>query len=153
MPQHQRLNQWIEELKTLCEPDAVVICDGSKSEYDQMMGKLVDADGAKPLNASLRPNSFLVRSDPADVARVESRTFIAARMKPTRDTNHWADPSEMRATLNGLFKDACAAERCTSSHLVWVQSDRRLPILVGYRLTLCCGQHACHDRVGQAVLD
>ena len=79
MTQHQRLNQWIEELKALCEPDAVVICDGSKSEYDQMMGKLVDAGVAKPLNASLRPNSFLVRSDPADVARVESRTFIWPR--------------------------------------------------------------------------
>ena len=49
MTQHQRLNQWIEELKALCEPDAVVICDGSKSEYDQMMGKLVDAGVAKPL--------------------------------------------------------------------------------------------------------
>ena len=105
MPQHQRLNQWIEELKTLCEPDAVVICDGSKSEYDQMMGKLVDAGVAKPLNASLRPNSFLVRSDPADVARVESRTFICSQDEADAGpTNHWADPNEMRATLNGLFK-------------------------------------------------
>ena len=105
MTQHQRLNQWIEELKTLCEPDAVVICDGSKSEYDQMMGKLVDAGVAKPLNASLRPNSFLVRSDPADVARVESRTFICSQDEADAGpTNHWADPNEMRATLNGLFK-------------------------------------------------
>ena len=71
MTQHRRLNEWIEDLKTLCEPDHVVICDGSKDEYDRMMQSLVEAGVAKPLNPALRPNSFLVRSDPADVARVE----------------------------------------------------------------------------------
>ena len=108
MTQNQRLNQWIEELKTLCEPDAVVICDGSKSEYDQMMGKLVDAGVAKPLNASLRPNSFLVRSDPADVARVESRTFICSQ-----DEADAGDPAHHQRILatQGRLIDAVGIDK------------------------------------------
>ena len=105
MTQHRRLNEWIEDLKALCEPDHVVICDGSKDEYDRMMQSLVEAGVAKPLNPELRPNSFLVRSDPADVARVESRTFICSENEADAGpTNHWADPETMRATLKGLFK-------------------------------------------------
>jgi len=105
MTQHRRLNEWIEDLKALCEPDQVVICDGSKDEYDRMMQSLVEAGVAKPLNPELRPNSFLVRSDPADVARVESRTFICSENEADAGpTNHWADPETMRATLKGLFK-------------------------------------------------
>jgi len=105
MTQHRRLNEWIEDLKTLCEPDHVVICDGSKDEYDRMMQSLVEAGVAKPLNPALRPNSFLVRSDPADVARVESRTFICSENEADAGpTNHWADPETMRTTLKGLFK-------------------------------------------------
>ena len=105
MTQHRQLNEWIEDLKTLCEPDHVVICDGSKDEYDRMMQSLVEAGVAKPLNPALRPNSFLVRSDPADVARVESRTFICSEYEADAGpTNHWADPETMRTTLKGLFK-------------------------------------------------
>ncbi len=105
MTQHRRLNEWIEDLKTLCEPDHVVICDGSKDEYDRMMQSLVEAGVAKPLNPALRPNSFLVRSDPADVARVESRTFICSENEADAGpTNHWADPETMRTTLKGLFR-------------------------------------------------
>jgi len=105
MTQHRRLNEWIEDLKALCEPDHVVICDGSKDEYDRMMQSLVEAGVAKPLNPELRPNSFLVRSDPADVARVESRTFICSENEADAGpTNHWADPETMRVTLKGLFK-------------------------------------------------
>ena len=105
MTQHRQLNEWLEDLKTLCEPDHVVICDGSKDEYDRMMQSLVEAGVAKPLNPALRPNSFLVRSDPADVARVESRTFICSENEADAGpTNHWADPETMRTTLKGLFK-------------------------------------------------
>ena len=105
MTQHPRLNRWIEEIKALCEPDALVLCDGSPEEYSRMMTTLTDAGVAKPLNADIRPNSYLVRSDPADVARVESRTFIcSAQEVDAGPTNHWADPDEMRSTLTDLFK-------------------------------------------------
>ncbi len=105
MTQNPRLNRWIEEIKTLCEPDALVLCDGSPEEYNRMMTALTDAGVAKPLNPGLRPNSYLVRSDPADVARVESRTFIcSAQEADAGPTNHWADPDQMRSTLTDLFK-------------------------------------------------
>jgi phosphoenolpyruvate carboxykinase (GTP) len=105
MTQHPRLNRWIEEIKALCEPDELVLCDGSPEEYSRMMTTLTDAGVAKPLNADIRPNSYLVRSDPADVARVESRTFIcSAQEVDAGPTNHWADPDEMRSTLTDLFK-------------------------------------------------
>ena len=105
MTQNPRLNRWIEEIKTLCEPDALVLCDGSPEEYNRMMTALTDAGVAKPLNPGLRPNSYLVRSDPADVARVESRTFIcSAHEADAGPTNHWADPDQMRSTLTDLFK-------------------------------------------------
>ena len=105
MTQHPRLNRWIEEIKALCEPDELVLCDGSPEEYGRMMTALTDAGVAKPLNAAIRPNSYLVRSDPADVARVESRTFIcSAQEADAGPTNHWADPDQMRSTLTDLFK-------------------------------------------------
>ena len=105
MTQHPRLNRWIEEIKALCEPDELVLCDGSPEEYSRMMTALTDAGVAKPLNAAIRPNSYLVRSDPADVARVESRTFIcSAQEADAGPTNHWADPDQMRSTLTDLFK-------------------------------------------------
>ena len=71
-----KLAAWLDDMKELCQPDAVVICDGSESEYNQMWDLLLEAGVATKLNKDKRPNSYLVRSDPADVARVESRTFI-----------------------------------------------------------------------------
>jgi phosphoenolpyruvate carboxykinase (GTP) len=99
MTQNERLNEWIEELRTLCKPDSIRLCDGSPEEYKEMMGALQKAGVAKPLNESLRPNSYLVRSDPADVARVESRTFICS------ENSDQAGP-----TLHDLF-DGCMKGR------------------------------------------
>ena len=105
MTQHERLNQWIEELRNLCKPDSIRLCDGSPEEYAEMMRMLEQAGVAKPLNPDLRPNSFLVRSDPADVARVESRTFICSdTAEEAGPTNNWSDPEEMRGTLSKLFE-------------------------------------------------
>ncbi len=111
MTQHEGLNQWIEELRKLCKPDSIRLCDGSSEEYAEMMGMLQHAGVAKPLNPDLRPNSFLVRSDPADVARVESRTFICSdTAEEAGPTNNWSEPTEMRETLNKLF-DGCMRGR------------------------------------------
>jgi len=105
MTQHERLNQWIEQIKTLCQPDSIRVCDGSPEEYTEMMGLLEGAGVAKPLNPDLRPNSYLVRSDPADVARVESRTFICSDSpEEAGPTNNWSEPNQMRETLSGLFE-------------------------------------------------
>ena len=105
MTQHERLNQWIEQIETLCQPDSIRVCDGSPEEYAEMMGLLEGAGVAKQLNPDLRPNSYLVRSDPADVARVESRTFICSDSpEEAGPTNNWSEPNQMRETLNGLFE-------------------------------------------------
>ena len=104
MTQNEGLDLWIKEIKELCQPDAIRICDGSPKEFQEMMGLLEHAGVAKKLNEDLRPNSYLVRSDPADVARVESRTFICSETEEQAGpTNNWADPKEMRGKLKSLF--------------------------------------------------
>ena len=104
MTQNEGLDLWIKEIKELCQPDAIRICDGSPREFQEMMGLLENAGVAKKLNEDLRPNSYLVRSDPADVARVESRTFICSETEEQAGpTNNWADPKEMRGKLRSLF--------------------------------------------------
>lgn len=77
---NEKLKQWVQEIRNLCQPDAVCWCDGSKEEYDRLMAQMVMEGRAIPLKK--RPNCFLFRSDPSDVARVEARTFIATQ---TRD--------------------------------------------------------------------
>ena len=105
MTQNEGLDLWINEIKELCQPDAIRICDGSPKEFQEMMGLLENAGVAKKLNEDLRPNSYLVRSDPADVARVESRTFICSETEEEAGpTNNWADPQEMRGKLRSLFR-------------------------------------------------
>ena len=104
MTQNEGLDLWIKEIKELCQPDAIRICDGSPKEFQEMMGLLENAGVAKRLNEDLRPNSYLVRSDPADVARVESRTFSCSETEEQAGpTNNWADPKEMRGKLRSLF--------------------------------------------------
>lgn len=94
---------WVDECINICQPDEVYVCDGSKEEYDRLMKEMVDSGLAIPLKK--KPNSFLFRSLPSDVARVEARTYIASKTEDAAGpTNHWIDPNELKATMSGLYK-------------------------------------------------
>ncbi|WP_439544279.1 phosphoenolpyruvate carboxykinase (GTP) [Hyphomicrobium sp.] len=100
---------FVEQAKALFKPDNVRWCNGTKWEYQEMLKALVDGGTAIWLNPAKRPNSILVRSDPADVARVEDQTYICSRSPDDAGpTNNWSDPTEMKATLLKLYDGAMA---------------------------------------------
>lgn len=109
--QHRRLREWVAEMVALCKPDNVHWCDGSQEEYDDLCNLLVENGTFIKLNENLRPNSFLARSDPSDVARMEDRTFICSLSRTEAGpTNNWVEPREMHRTLDVLF-DGCMRGR------------------------------------------
>ncbi len=103
--QNAKLIDWVEKMAELCQPDAVHWCDGSKEENDALCDLLVKKGTFIKLNEQKRPNSYLARSNPQDVARVEARTFICSEREiDAGPTNNWANPKEMKEKLHSLFK-------------------------------------------------
>ncbi|MFA6032314.1 MAG: phosphoenolpyruvate carboxykinase (GTP) [Myxococcota bacterium] len=106
---HAKLKSWVLEAAGICKPDSIHVCDGSKPEYDSLMGLLVESGLATPL--AKRPNSFLFRSDPSDVARVENRTYISYPDKADAGpSNNWMATDELKKTMLALY-DGCMRGR------------------------------------------
>ena len=102
---HARLREWVDEWAKLTEPDRVLWCDGSADEYDELCGQLVEAGTFTTLSEAKRPNSYWATSDPADVARVEDRTFICSELEEDAGaTNNWREPKEMKKVLRDLYR-------------------------------------------------
>ncbi len=151
---HAKLQKWVNEVAEMCQPDAVYVCDGSTAEYNTMMKQMVDAGMATPL--AKRPNSFLFRSDPSDVARVEDRTYISTTdPADAGPTNIWAEPNELKATMKELYKG------CMKGRTMYVIPFSMGPVgspiaKIGIELTdspyVVCNMHIM-TRVGSKVLD
>ena len=105
MTKNKKLQDWVEEAVELCQPDSIYWCDGSQEENDRLCEELVQGGTFFRLDPEKRPGSYVARSDPADVARVEDRTFICSKTPlEAGPTNNWHDPDDMKETLKGLFK-------------------------------------------------
>ena len=151
---HEKLYAWVNQTAALCRPDAVYWCDGSREEYDRLMGQMVAGGMALPL--ARRPNSFLFRSQPSDVARIESRTYISTTSRDDAGpTNNWVDQVKLKAMMRGLY------EGCMQGRTLYVIPFSMGPIgspiaKIGVEISdspyVVCNMHIM-TRVGTKVLE
>ncbi len=133
---NERLKKWVMDQVALCQPDDVHLCDGSSREYKELSEALIKSEVFIKLNENLRPNSFLCRSHPDDVARIENRTYICSEKESDAGpTNNWADPQEMKSTLVKLFTG------CMQGRTMYV-----IPFVMGPLRSL-------HSRIGVQITD
>ena len=106
---NERLLEWVNSWAEVLTPDSIHWCDGSQDEYDELAASMVEQGTLIPLNDAKRPNSFLARSDPGDVARVEDRTFICSDdPADAGNNNNWREPEAMRTEMLDLFRASMA---------------------------------------------
>ncbi len=153
---HTALNAWVAEVAALCQPDAIHWCDGSQAEYDALAAQLVAKGTFIRLDGAKRPGSYLARSNPADVARVEDRTFVCpADPREAGPNNHWRDPAEMKAEMTALYRGSMRGR--TMYVIPFSMGPVGSPISrIGVELTdsayVACNMRIM-TRVGGAVLD
>lgn len=153
---NQALLRWIAEYVELFQPDRVVFADGSQEEWDRMTAELIEAGTLIRLNEEKRPNSFLARSNPSDVARVESRTFICTSTpEAAGPTNNWADPEAMKQEMREVYKGCMKGRTCYVVPFCMGPLDAEDP-KIGVQLTdspYVVLSMRIMTRMGQAALD